>query len=180
MNDVKDLDNEKLNNLVDQSANIFKPRDLELENLKSTRNCTKNVEYELKTHIVKKVMEKLLNESEEYLEKYDGSKWNCGKVVELNEIAKLFDQLTLNKLKQECGGIKTLLKNFHQLFEIINKDKVKIKISKPVNDSANKNLKTKECLFEIYHPNGCLLLNNECSFIHLKKNFIKNRFNKNW
>jgi tRNASer (uridine44-2'-O)-methyltransferase len=169
MHDVNDLENDKLDNLINQSANVFIPRDLELENKKSTRNCTKNVEFELKTYIVKTVMNKLLNESEQYLEKHDGSKWKSGQTIELNEIAKLFDQSTLNKLKQECGGIKTLLKNFHQLFEIVNKDKVKIKISKPViNESTSKYLKTKECLFEMYHPNGCLLSNIECSFIHLK------------
>ena len=53
----------KLDNIFTNSSqqNDFKPRDLELENKKSTRNCTKNVEFELKTRIVKTVLEKLLN-----------------------------------------------------------------------------------------------------------------------
>lgn len=162
----------KLDNMFTNSSqqNDFKPRDLELENKKSTRNCTKNVEFELKTRIVKTVLGKLLNEDNpnesQWIQRYDGSKWNSGQIVELTIIASLFDQQTLNKLKQECGGIKTLLKNYHQLFEIVDKDKVKIKIYTQIKQSVNKHLKTKECMFEIFHPNGCLQSESECSFIH--------------
>jgi hypothetical protein len=27
-------------------------------------------------------------------------------------------------------------------------------------------LKTKRCLFDLYHPNGCFLSEDQCSFIH--------------
>jgi hypothetical protein len=104
--DVADLKlKELLNNLINSSQVQvdFKPRDLEMENKKSTRNCTKNVEYELQHFIVKTVLNKLLSK-EEWLVKHDGTKWNSGQLVNLTEIASLFEPSTLTKLKQECGG----------------------------------------------------------------------------
>ena len=69
-----------------------------------------------------------------------------------------------------------MLKNYHQLFEIVNKDKVRIKIynaNKNNNENSNKqHLKTKDCMFELFHPNGCYQQDSECSFIH------KNTINK--
>ena len=72
---------------------------------------------------------------------------------------------------------KTLLKNYHQLFEIVNKDKVRIKIYKPNNnnDNTKQYLKTKVCMFELFHPNGCYQQDSECSFIH--KNTINKQIN---
>jgi tRNASer (uridine44-2'-O)-methyltransferase len=107
---------EKILNLVNNSGELdsvcdFKARDLELEKNKSSRNCTKNVEFEIKTFIIKKVFESLLDPSKEcaYLEKEDGTKWNAGCSMSLTEVADLFEKETLNKLKLECGGISNLI-----------------------------------------------------------------------
>lgn len=35
----------------------------------------------------------------------------------LEEVAALFDRATLEQLKEECGGVQTLLRNHHQVFE---------------------------------------------------------------
>ena len=35
----------------------------------------------------------------------------------LEEAAALFDRATLEQLKEECGGVQTLLRNHHQVFE---------------------------------------------------------------
>lgn len=145
----------------------FKARDLDLENKKSSRNCTKNISFDLKVFIIRKILNKLL-EVENYVSKYDGTEWNSGQVVSLNSIASLFDKETLTKLKQECGGIKTLIKNNHQLFETFNNDQVKIRI-KQAELNEKKYFKTKQCLFELYHPNGCLLNHLDCFFIHKNK-----------
>lgn len=175
----------------------FKARDLTLEQSKSSRNCTK-LDKELKTFIVETVLNSLLQlESEtkaadcEFLVRYDGGRWNAGRVMRIGEIAALFDKPTLVQLKQECGGIKTLLKNYHQLFMTFDQDKVKLKAwssskSKEIEsqdndgpatkakrvklekkpDSVGSRLKTKQCLFDLMHPDGCLLREEECSFIH--------------
>ena len=194
---------EKLDRLVNNTAEAlieFKPRNLEEEKSKSSRNCTRNIDQDLKTTIVKRVLENLLDVPEPdrvYLRKHDDSKWHVGKSVNLSEIAMLFEKDVLQKLKQECGGIKTLLKNYHQLFAVFDKDKVKLKVwnsnkpacesppakiqkpneierfsRKPSNNKISKtsnsvtHLKTKQCLFDLWHPDGCILKEDECDFIH--------------
>ena len=44
----------------------------------------------------------------------------------LSEVAKLFDKSTLLQLKNECGGLQTLLRNHYYIF----KGKSSVKISK--------------------------------------------------
>lgn len=179
-------ENEILDSLKSNLSNTeFKARDLELEKAKSSRNCTKNVDNDLKIHILKRVLESLLdnrNSDCNLVQKYDGSEWNSGKSISLCDIASLFDKTQLNQLKLECGGIKTLLKNYHQLFKVDNKDKLRIKnpsldSNEPRSNQRNRTkgkdsdkkavyVKTKQCLFEQYHPNGCLLTHEECQFKH--------------
>ncbi|XP_043919498.1 probable tRNA (uracil-O(2)-)-methyltransferase [Protopterus annectens] len=44
--------------------------------------------------------------------------WNKGGTLTLREVAELLSKDTLQKLKNECGGLQTLLKNSHQVFEV--------------------------------------------------------------
>ena len=46
----------------------------------------------------------------------DVSTWNKGGKLELSEVASLFDADTLQKLKNECGGLQTILRNCNQAF----------------------------------------------------------------
>lgn len=175
-NFIKD-ENEILNNIqTNLGQSEFKARDLELEKEKSSRNCTKNVDNQLKVYIVQKVLATLLDNSKgecKFVQKLDGTQWNLGKSICLGEIANLFDKNELLKLKLECGGIKTLLKNYHQLFLVENKDQLRLK--NPDNQDDNKRnpkqdkkiyAKTKQCLFDLYHPDGCLLDEKDCLFLH--------------
>ncbi|CAF0878614.1 unnamed protein product [Brachionus calyciflorus] len=153
----------------------FVARDLDLEKLKSSRNCTKNVDNDLKIFIIRRVLDYLLEE-EIFLNKYDGSKWNSGRTSHLSDIASLFDKTQLSKIKSECGGIKTLLKNYQQLF-VFEKDFIRIRNQIIDTNSNNKRkktdkkiyVKTKPCLFYLYHPNGCILDEKECLFLHDKQ-----------
>jgi hypothetical protein len=97
-------------NSLDEFSVDFKARDLQMEKDKSTRNCTKNVEFELRNFIIKRVLEHLLNDSKESrsIRKEDGSEWNAGATLTLGFIANLFEKETLNKLKLECGGISMI------------------------------------------------------------------------
>ena len=167
----QDIDHEKLDLLTNKDSCSFKIRDFEEEKNKSSRNCTRNVENDIKDYIVKKILDCVLSKNDEeiIILKNDNKIWHVGGKVNINEIIKLFDANILIKLKQECGGIKTLIKNYNQLFEIVDKDCIKLRIEH-VDNSKNKDklkfLKTKKCLFEIYHPDGCLLDSNTCCFIH--------------
>ncbi|RNA31873.1 putative tRNA (uracil-O(2)-)-methyltransferase [Brachionus plicatilis] len=173
MEDLMNRDEDEIVNSLhsNSKASNFVPRDLEQEKLRSSRNCTKNVDAELKTFIMRKVLDNLLSE-ENYLEKYDGSKWNAGRSSDLSEIVGLFEKKQFAKIKCECGGIKTLLKNYHQLF-IFEGNTVRIRnqILDKVLEKKNKNdrkifAKTKPCLFFMHHPNGCILNETDCSFLH--------------
>ena len=68
------------------------------------------------------------------------------------------------------------------MFQIYDKDKVRLKIwtkdnhheaieteSEKISFRSNsKCLKTKPCLFDLYHPDGCLLSVLTCTYIHKK------------
>ena len=172
-NPEKDIDYEKLSILTNKDSELFKIRDVEEEKQKSSRNCTRNVNKDLKEYIVKKILDCILNDnSEETILTFDNKIWHVGRRVNLNEIIKLFDSSVLVKLKQECGGIKTLIKNYQQLFEVVDKDFIKLRI-KQMDISKDKEklkfIKTKICLFDAFHPDGCLLDSNQCCFIHNEK-----------
>ncbi|XP_048640048.1 probable tRNA (uracil-O(2)-)-methyltransferase isoform X5 [Marmota marmota marmota] len=42
--------------------------------------------------------------------------WNGGESLSLMEVARELDRETLQRLKRECGGLQTLLRNSHQVF----------------------------------------------------------------
>lgn len=55
------------------------------------------------------------------------------------------------------------------MFSIIDKDKVKLKLwTKNEVDLNRKEFKTKQCLFFLYHPDGCLLDDESCQYKHSK------------
>jgi tRNASer (uridine44-2'-O)-methyltransferase len=192
---LKDMINSKIESLTMSNSmnqiDEFKARDLDLERLKSSRNCTKNVPQDLKIYVLKTVLDYLLfNENSGHesllLDKFDGTKWNAGRQnARLSDIVALFDKELMSKLKLECGGMKTLLKNYHQVFQVFEKDRIVIRnlIGASNNDNVKnwrqkpkdkkdekvQYLKTKNCLFDTYHPNGCLLPDGKCDFIHQKK-----------
>lgn len=104
----------------------FKPREQTI----AVRNCS-HLSKSLKEFIVNSVAEALLQGSDGEGPKEDNefedtgltSKgvslclWNRGGSLKLPEVAKLFDTETLKKLKNECGGIQTLLRNHRQIFQ---------------------------------------------------------------
>ncbi|XP_075713624.1 putative tRNA (uracil-O(2)-)-methyltransferase isoform X2 [Rhinoderma darwinii] len=46
-----------------------------------------------------------------------GQLWNTGRSLPLREVAEVLDKETLHRLKNECGGLQTLLRNNHQVFQ---------------------------------------------------------------
>jgi tRNASer (uridine44-2'-O)-methyltransferase len=163
--DLKELDS-----MMNKESEVFQVRDVDKFMSKSMRNCTKNVDNKVKELIIQKVIGKMLTSDNcVYLTRYDNKLWNSGGVIGLDEVASLFDKDTLNKLKQECGGLKTLLKNHRQLFEIINKNSVRLRTdynAKFCDDKNSDNFKKKRCLYDMMHPDGCFYENDKCTFLH--------------
>ncbi|KAM4709696.1 putative tRNA (uracil-O(2)-)-methyltransferase [Discoglossus pictus] len=104
--------------------------------------------------------------------------WNTGRCLTLREVAEDLDRETLQRLKNECGGLQTLLRNNHQVFEVINSrvsvrdwSKETISATSKRKPEAKRKLsqdviKTRLCWFFINHPDGCPRAADACPYAH--------------
>lgn len=125
----------------------------------AVRNCTQ-IEKKILEEIVLKIFHKLL-------ENGDGL-WNEGRELNLGDLVKAaLSKEDLQSIKSECGGLKTLLKNRHEIFVVSGGN---VKIRKPViktkEEMEGKTVKKRQCFFQLHHPHGCLLTDESCTFIH--------------
>jgi tRNASer (uridine44-2'-O)-methyltransferase len=132
--------------------------------------------------ILKIVAEQLLNKqklillSEERL-------WNAGGRLSLEELALLIPREKIKKLKNECGGLQTLLKNNGHVFTVesgyvqLKVPSVEALIQKKKPVSLQKShyqggvrsvpRRQKPCWFQLNHPDGCPLSDDDCSYRHV-------------
>ncbi|KAM5339328.1 putative tRNA (uracil-O(2)-)-methyltransferase [Glossophaga mutica] len=102
--------------------------------------------------------------------------WRGGDSLPLAEVAGQLDGAILHRLKRECGGLQTLLKNRHQVFEVENgavrlrdwREEMRREERQP---AAKRRLfsgafKTRLCWFFTHHPDGCALPSACCPFAH--------------
>ncbi|KAM8970368.1 probable tRNA (uracil-O(2)-)-methyltransferase isoform X2 [Sarcophilus harrisii] len=152
----------------------FQPRD----KIEHVRNCA-SLPRDFIDHIVLKVANLLLNEKQQNpKDPFIGSSktWNRGGSLSLAEVANHLDRETLQRLKRECGGLQTLLKNSHQIFEVVNgrvyiRDWREEKTAKKNQSEAKRRLsseafKTRLCWFFMHHPDGCSLTSESCPYAH--------------
>jgi tRNASer (uridine44-2'-O)-methyltransferase len=148
------------------------------------RNCTQ-LHRELVEEILKMVAEQLLNKQElTLLSSNEGEVrlWNAGGRLSLEELASLIPREKLKKLKNECGGLQTLLKNNGHVFcvkcgyvqlkvpsveALIQKKKpVSLQKSDCQRSVRSAPRKQKPCWFQFNHPDGCPLSDDDCSYRH--------------
>ncbi|XP_059619546.1 probable tRNA (uracil-O(2)-)-methyltransferase [Phlebotomus argentipes] len=159
------LNRESLERFIEEKSSAkFQAR----EALEKVRNCTQ-VPKNITSQIVEIVFSELLKCDEKF---NTGDDWNAGGSIDLPEIVQKIPQELLKALKDECGGLQTLLRNNNQIFEVI-KGQVRIrdprKISQHVPKSRKpfkRKFKEKDCWFHQNHPNGCPLSDPDCSFRH--------------
>lgn len=151
------------------------------EKTEAVRNCTQ-ISTEIVDKLIRKIFHSLLttemdeNRKEEEEKKKNNSIWNEGHTLTISEIANRLDDDDRKHIKSECGGLKTLLKNKHDVFEVCRKDLVRIRkpttISPPnMMEKQHKKKRTlswkkRRCFFKTHHPQGCPLEDDKCSFIH--------------
>jgi len=165
----------------------FVPR----ESVEVVRNCTK-VDKDLVKDIVDRVVGRLLNthnfidmeedssdRSSDKNDKCDTSskmlkKWNSGGVIPLGDVAALLSEagVPLSKLKSECGGLQTLLRNHHYIF-LVAGGEVRLRVPGRDKKSAGKRKmknvncdKKKICWHFQNHPQGCPLSAKLCTWAH--------------
>lgn len=151
------------------------------------RNCTR-VERSILDEIVHLTAKCLLAGGSQ-LE--DGGGWNPGATVNFGDLMESIRQEfnDFHRLKNECGGIQTLLKNHSHIFVVQNQS-VRFRSPQELsvdewraqlrnqNPTARKKLKSKEtspfreakrrqCWFFTHHPDGCPLNTESCRYIHI-------------
>ncbi|XP_041976973.1 probable tRNA (uracil-O(2)-)-methyltransferase [Aricia agestis] len=164
---------EIVNNMVacetgvhNNNEQIIKTRDP----IEKVKNCTQ-IDKNVIDYIVECISNYLLKDIDLK------SKWEIGKTVRIDELIEILPENYLNSLKSECGGLQTLLRNNHQIFEVQKGhvkirypktiDEVKINMSKSKKRSKIK-MQVKKCWFYNNHPQGCPLESFNCSFLHEK------------
>jgi len=148
----------------------FKPRNT----MEQTRNCTQ-LDRGLVLDIVNIVTAHLLRTDRRIsLEQKPDKMWNAGGQINISDVAKLIAPEMLRQLRNECGGLQTLLKNHNHIFHVIQ-GKVQFRIpGSNVIDKRKrkkKNGKTlirkmKFCWFHKNHPDGCPTSEIDCDFQH--------------
>ncbi|NWW82022.1 TRM44 methyltransferase, partial [Climacteris rufus] len=153
----------------------FQPR----EKVEQIKNCT-SLPRDFVDDVVLSVANLLLNAAphKSYSNMQDGymNTWNQGESLSLKEVAEHLNKETLKKLKSEYGGLQTLLKNNHQVFEVLHgrvhirdwrkekpPSKTKPEVKRRLSAEA---FKTRLCWFFIHHPDGCSLPAESCPYAH--------------
>ncbi|XP_077995861.1 putative tRNA (uracil-O(2)-)-methyltransferase [Glandiceps talaboti] len=159
------------------------------------RNCSA-VDYALRDHITNTIANTLIElrgrEDKIEVKWEDGNTiyWNKGGKLPLPQVAAMFDHSILGQLKNECGGLQTLLRNSHQVFQVIGgvvqlrdwsrkepirKHKTKAGKGKTNNPMKSHSTvakdpvrlhKTKLCWFYSNHPDSCPRSAETCQFAH--------------
>ncbi|XP_066242029.1 probable tRNA (uracil-O(2)-)-methyltransferase isoform X1 [Saccopteryx leptura] len=101
--------------------------------------------------------------------------WNRGESLSLAEVAGELDRETLQRLKRECGGLQTLLRNSHQVFEVLHgrvhirdwrEERLQERHPEAKRRLFSEAFKTRLCWFFTHHPDGCALSAQRCPFAH--------------
>jgi tRNASer (uridine44-2'-O)-methyltransferase len=138
------------------------------EKSEKVRNCTR-VNRQVAEKVVAQVTSYLLSSSTPPQFSEDDP-WYVGGSASLPELASLVSRDDLLELKQQCGGLQTLLKNNHHLFKVV---KGRVEFRRPSSrvrgvEVGDGKWKSKPCWFFSNHPNGCPLGDELCSFDHVK------------
>lgn len=159
----------KCTNNAQTWSNSFTPRSA----IELVKNCSK-IDKTIQEEIVQIVFQHLLTKKR-FSQDFINPHWNMGGIAALCDLVQLIPVEKLQKLKSECGGLQTLLKNSHHIFLV---EKGSVQVRKPlsyaerlkhgVKNSGNKNFvfKQKDCWFLKHHPDGCPFSMEDCSFRH--------------
>ncbi|XP_014481430.1 PREDICTED: probable tRNA (uracil-O(2)-)-methyltransferase isoform X2 [Dinoponera quadriceps] len=132
-----------------------------------TRNCTQ-LDKGLVLNIVSVVAAHLLRTERRIpLERRPGRTWNAGRQISIGEVAKLIAPEMLRQLRNECGGLQTLLRNHSHIF-CVAQGKVQFRIPGVTGGRRKRRRngvsKVKPCWFYENHPDGCPEV--DCDFQH--------------
>lgn len=114
------------------------------------RNCTK-LDKDLISSVIHRVSDILIKH---------GGGWTTR--IGLGDLARQIGETNLKKLKNECGGLQTLLRNHRYIFVVENG---RVGFRKP-EINAGRILKKYKCWFYHNFPEKCPLKDEECCYSH--------------
>lgn len=175
----KGVSSELPENMMEMASGIWMPGFQPREKVEQTRNCAA-LPRDFVDGVVLNVANLLLNAvpAKSCSNSHGGNEdtWNPGESLSLKEVAEHLNKETLKRLKSEYGGLQTLLKNNHQVFEVLDgrvhiRDWRKEKPSRKTKPEVKRCLsaeafKTRLCWFFIHHPDGCSLPSESCPYAH--------------
>ncbi|NXT47545.1 TRM44 methyltransferase, partial [Pluvianellus socialis] len=175
----KEADVEHPENETEPAGTIWMPGFQPREKVEQIRNCA-SLPRDFVDDVVLNVANLLLNAppQKSYSNMHGGNMntWNQGESLSLKEVAEHLNKETLKRLKSEYGGLQTLLKNNHQVFEVLNgrvhiRDWRKEEPSRKTKPEVKRRLsaeafKTRLCWFFSHHPDGCSLPSESCPYAH--------------
>ena len=157
----------------------FQPRPA----VESIRNCTR-VERSILDEIVHLTAKCLLAGGSPP----EGGGWNPGATVNFLDLMEWIrkDFNDFHRLKNECGGIQTLLRNHSHIFLVQNQsvrfrspqelsvDEWRAQLRNPTPTARKKSrptesssqVKKRPCWFFTHHPDGCPLNQESCRYVH--------------
>ncbi|XP_037241598.1 probable tRNA (uracil-O(2)-)-methyltransferase [Falco rusticolus] len=175
----KEARSELPENETETAGTVWMPKFQPREKVEQIRNCA-SLPQDFVDDVVLNVANLLLNavpqKSCSNMLGGNTNTWNQGESLSLKEVAEHLNKETLKRLKSEYGGLQTLLKNNHQVFEVLNgrvhiRDWRKEKPSRKTKPEVKRRLsaeafKTRLCWFFIHHPDGCSLPSESCPYAH--------------
>ncbi|KAM6075894.1 putative tRNA (uracil-O(2)-)-methyltransferase isoform 2-T2 [Chlamydotis macqueenii] len=175
----KEIGSELPESETDTVGTIWMPGFQPREKVEKVRNCA-SLPRDFIDDVVLNVANLLLNATPQKLCSSmccgNTNTWNQGESLSLKEVAEHLNKETLKRLKSEYGGLQTLLKNNHQVFEVLDgrvhiRDWRKEKPSRKTKPEVKRRLsaeafKTRLCWFFIHHPDGCSLPSESCPYAH--------------
>ncbi|XP_054058776.1 probable tRNA (uracil-O(2)-)-methyltransferase isoform X2 [Rissa tridactyla] len=175
----KEAGSELPENETETAGTVWMPGFQPREKVEQIRNCA-SLPRDFVDDVVLSVANLLLNATPQKscsnMHGGNTNTWNQGESLSLKEVAEHLNKETLKRLKSEYGGLQTLLKNNHQVFEVLNgrvhiRDWRKEKPSRKTKPEVKRRLsaeafKTRLCWFFLHHPDGCSLPSESCPYAH--------------
>lgn len=129
--------------------------------IEKVRNCTQ-LNKDLIKKLVWSVAEALLKDKN-FLEKANTQTWNAGGRLTFPQLVQTLNMDDLKQLKNECGGLQTLLRNHRYIFEVAQGS---VQLRVPSEFKNVQTYKEKPCWFFLNHPDGCLHTVENCAYQH--------------
>ncbi|XP_063929893.1 probable tRNA (uracil-O(2)-)-methyltransferase [Zophobas morio] len=149
----------QISNLISDNLKEFKPRNA----VEPVQNCSR-LNRDLITRITNFVVKELLETLSPLRREFDGKSWNQGGTRNLNELCDKISPEDKQSLKNECGGLQTLLKNRKYIFNV---RWGMVNLQKPLSLKESSKYKDKPCWFFKNHPDGCLHQSETCAYKHI-------------